>query len=141
MYNPADTDVELRWCMKCRKWLHTSCVDAEDDDDLQKAKVRGQKYILLADKSLWARVISQPIRRVSREHKAPLSLEKLQRRLISKWTSGQVIKDQDLMEEVRKSGLFDGEIPDDFLEMVEVALTLMGTPEWMTCPICKSYYI
>ena len=45
------------------------------------------------------------------------------------------------MDEVRKSALFDNEIPDNFVDLIEGALTFMGDPEWFTCPICLSYYI
>ena len=124
-------------------WFHSLCVGVVEEIDADKAKDRGQKHILVSDydDSLWARVISQPIQRVSREHKAPLSLEKLQAHLIRRWHSGRVLKDESLAEDVRQCGLFDGEIPSDFMELVEDALALMGEPRWMTCRICHSYYI
>lgn len=138
-YDPADTESELRWCVSCKKWFHTDCIEREDD--LGEAEDRGQGYILLTEESVWCKIISQPIRRVSRKHKAPLSLEKVQRHLIRKWNSGEVLRDEKMLEEVRECDLFGGEIPENFLEVIEDVLVLMGVGRWMRCPTCLSRYI
>jgi hypothetical protein len=101
-----------------------------------------QLYLLKVESDLFSRVISRPIRRISRKHKAPLSLEKLQTHLIGMWKSGvNFIPDSDMDEVVEESGVFGGEVKDDWEEVIETSLELMGNWKWMRCPRCLSSYI
>jgi hypothetical protein len=113
----------------------------EEEGDLDDAGEFEQLYLLEMGPDLFSRVISRPVRRVSRKHKAPLSLEKIQTHLIGKWKSGvKSIADCDMDEVVDESEVF-GEERDDWEIIIETSLKLMGSWKWMRCPGCLSAYI
>jgi len=131
---------ELRWCGHCNKWFHSCCI--EEAGDLDGARDVEQLYLLEVGLDLFSRLISRPVRRVSREHKALLSLEKIQTHLIGRWKSGvRSIPDSDMDEVVEESEVFGGEVIDDWEEVIETSLKLMGNWKWMRCPFCLSSYI
>jgi len=101
-----------------------------------------QLYLLEVGLDLFSRVISRPVRRVSREHNAPLSLEKIQTHLIGKWKRGiRFIADSDMGEVVVESEIFGAEVKDDWKKVIETSLEFMGNWKWMRCPCCLSSYI
>jgi hypothetical protein len=101
-----------------------------------------QLYLLEEGSDLFSRIISRPVRRVSREHNAPLSLEKIQTHLIGKWKGGvRFIADFDMDEVVEKSEVLGAEVEDDWEKIIETSLELMGKWKWMRCPSCLSSYI
>jgi len=131
---------ELRWCAHCDKWFHSCCI--EEEGDLDDARDVEQPYLLLVGSDLFSRVISRPVRRVSREHDAPLSLEKIQAHLIRKWKSGiRFVADSDMDEVMEESDVFGAEVEDDWERVIERSLQLMGNWKWMRCPCCLSSYI
>lgn len=109
---------------------------------MEDARDVEQPYLLLVGSDLFSRVISRPVRRVSRKHNAPLSLEKIQTYLIGKWKSGiRFVADSDMDEVVDESEVFGAEAKDDWEEVIETSLQLMGDWKWMRCPCCLSSYI
>ena len=109
---------------------------------MEDARDVKQPYLLLVGSDLFLRVISRPVRRVSRKHNAPLSLEKIQTYLIGKWKSGiRFVADSDMDEVVDESEVFGAEAKDDWEEVIETSLQLMGDWKWMRCPCCLSSYI
>lgn len=138
-YDPSNMEDELRWCMDCNKWMHLACLG--DECDLEDGEDNEQDHLLLQGPELWQKLISHPIRRVSRENKPPLSLEKIQNHLIVKKKNGSELMDGNLLKEVQEADLFCGEIPEDALKIVEKALIIMGGFRWYKCAECLSYYI
>ncbi len=99
-------------------------------------------YLLEVGLDRFSRVISQPVRQVSREYNAPLTLEKIQTHLIGKWKSGvRFIADSDMDGVVEESEVLGAEVKDDRKKVIETSLELMGNWKWMRCPCCLSSYI
>jgi hypothetical protein len=91
---------------------------------------------------LFSKIISRPIRRISRQHKAPLSLEKIQTHLIGKWESGvRDMEDSEMDNVVTESEVFGAVEVEDWDEVIEMSLELMADWKWMRCPSCASSYI
>jgi hypothetical protein len=102
----------------------------------------GQLYLLEDGFDLFSKIISRPIRRISRKHKAPLSLEKIQTHLIGKWEAGvRYMEDSDMVNIVAESQVFGGVEVEDWDEVIEMTLELTADWKWMTCPSCLSSYI
>jgi hypothetical protein len=142
VYDPSDVDCELRWCGPCHRWFHSSCVEVENT--LELGEDDDQLYLLEKGTDLFSRLISRPVRRYSRKHGAPLSLEKIQTHLISKWRllKGGVYDAERLSHDVEECDLFAGGVKEDKWEQaIESALKVMGDWEWMKCPSCLSSYI
>ncbi|KIM34655.1 hypothetical protein M413DRAFT_14961 [Hebeloma cylindrosporum] len=140
VYDPSDTTSELRWCVTCDKWFHSCCL--QEEPDLESPGDLGQLYLLEDGFDLLARIISRPIRRLSREHDAPLSLEKIQTHLIREWKTGVTsLEDCEIDTVVEDSDVFGGEVPDDWEALIETSLELMGEWKWTRCPSCQSSYI
>ncbi|KAF8173125.1 hypothetical protein BJ912DRAFT_932123 [Pholiota molesta] len=108
VYDPSDVDCELRWCGPCHRWFHSSCVEVENT--LELGEDDDQLYLLEKGTDLFSRLISRPVRRYSRKHGAPLSLEKIQTHLISKWRllKGGVYDAERLSHDVEECDLFAG---------------------------------
>lgn len=106
---------------------------------MDDAEEFGQAHLLAAGEELFAQLISRPIRRVSRHHNAPLSLEKIQVHLIGKWKGGvRSIARYDMEAAVESSGIFGADVEAN----LETSLESMGNDwKWMSCPVCMSSYI
>lgn len=141
VYDCSDTQCELRWCGPCQKWFHSSCGEIESNLDL--GEDQEQLYLLEKGEDLFSKIISQPIRRVSRKNDAPLSLEKIQTHLIEKWRSGQtcMIEHSEIITAVKDSDLFGGQLDIHWMEKIESSLKMMGSWEWIRCPCCLCSYI
>lgn len=141
VYDPSDTECELRWCGPCRKWFHSCCIETERDLDVGEDEE--QLYLLEKGNDLFSRLISRPVRRFSRKNDAPLSLEKIQTHLIGKWRSinGRIYDSEMMIEAVKESDLFGWDVDRNWEQTIETSLKDMGSWEWMICPLCLSSYI
>lgn len=141
VYDPSDTKSEVRWCRPCRRWFHSCC--AEGELELEIEGDDGQQYLLEKGDDMFSRLISRPVRRVSRKHEAPLSLERIQIHLIGEWKErgGRNLGDYEMIEGVKECELFGGELDMNWEEEIERCVRVMGGWEWMRCPSCLSWYI
>jgi hypothetical protein len=101
-----------------------------------------QEYLRQSTDTLCARLISRPIRRKSRLHRTPLSLEALQTFLIKK--NPPPSKRYKLTKkDVVDSFVFQTEVEedDDWEKEIEDALKSLGAWTWMRCPSCLSTFI
>lgn len=84
-----------------------------------------------------SQIVSQPIRRVSRHHDAPLSLEILQVYFQEK---SVIWKEESLFEMAKESGLFGAydKTEDEALRSIKDCLEEFQEVEWFHCPLCDS---
>lgn len=140
VYDPSDTRCELRWCVHCKKWFHSRCI--QEEPDLENPAGLGQLYLLADGFDLFSKIISRPIRRISRQHKAPLSLEKIQTYLIGKWKTGVTsMEDSEMDQVVADCEVLGGFELEDWDEVIDMSLELTEGWKWMRCPSCLSSYI
>ena len=113
----------------------------EPDDDLDIKYGDQQQYLLHPRLDLASRLITTPIRRISRGHDAPISLERIQKYLIRQWMKGNN-GNFALEDAVKKSKVFGHQVAvDEFPKSLEKALEGMGDWKWMRCPGCLTTYI
>ena len=125
-------------------WFNSCCGKGDADIDFEHQQY--QNNMQTKGRDLFSRLISCPVRRVSRGNEAPLSLEIIQTHLISKMLKGGDYNSEDLIEDVMKLNLFGKSIEphnnwQELEEFIESALDEMGHWNWMTCPSCLIHYI